>query len=59
MIHPRAYLNSLRHKMRIVYSIIEIKDIIRQRLIESAAVLFASVKNDINSFTNFETLVYN
>ncbi|CAG9829776.1 unnamed protein product [Diabrotica balteata] len=49
-LHPRVYINSLKHKLRLVNNINDIKDYIRMTLSDNAATWFAGVENDLDNF---------
>ncbi|CAG9829828.1 unnamed protein product [Diabrotica balteata] len=58
-LHPRVYINSLKHKLRLVNNINDINDYIRMTLSDNAATWFACVENDSDNFQTFENKFLN
>ncbi|XP_050516222.1 GATA zinc finger domain-containing protein 4-like [Diabrotica virgifera virgifera] len=58
-LHPRVYINSLKHKLRSVNNINDIKDYIRMTLSDNAATWFASIENDLDNLQTFENKFLN
>ncbi|XP_050516292.1 GATA zinc finger domain-containing protein 4-like [Diabrotica virgifera virgifera] len=58
-LHPRVYINSLKHKLRSVNNINDIKDYIRMTLSDNAATWFASIENDLDNLQTFENQFLN
>ncbi|XP_050516107.1 GATA zinc finger domain-containing protein 4-like [Diabrotica virgifera virgifera] len=54
-----VYINSLKHKLRSVNNINDIKDYIRMTLSDNAATWFASIENDLDNLQTFENKFLN